>query len=91
MRTLPVAFGFGILALCGSADSDRVSFSVPAQAQTRPALNTPAWETMWRQCRIAVFRKYGQRQPERPGKIVMNSDDAVRLTDACMANGGRVS
>ena len=56
-----------------------------------PKPNTPAWEAMWRNCRKAVFRKYGYRIPERPGKVFLNADRASVLTDACIGNGGRVN
>jgi hypothetical protein len=91
MRTLLIAFSLGFLLLLPAPDLVGVSFVAPALAQSRPQPNTPAWEAMWRQCRRAVFRKYGRRAPERPGKILMEATEAVRLTDACMANGGRVS
>ena len=91
MRTLLIAFSLGFLLLLPAPDLVGVSFVAPAQAQSRPQPNTPAWEVKWRQCRRAVFRKYGRRAPERPGKILMEATEAVRLTDACMANGGRVA
>jgi hypothetical protein len=91
VRKLLIALTLGILLALPSQGPDGVSVVAPAQAQTRPAPKTPAWEAMWRNCRKAVFRKYGYRQPERPGKILLDADRASVLTDACMANGGRVN
>ena len=67
---MALTLGF-VLLLPGPLD---VSLVALAQAQTRPQPNTPAWEAMWRNCRKAVFRKYGYRIPERPGKVFLNAD-----------------
>jgi hypothetical protein len=72
------------LALLASAGAP-VGFSLVAQAQAQSGN-----EALWRQCRKAVFKKYGTRRPDRPGKVYLSSCDAIRYTDACVANGGRV-
>ena len=84
---------FIVLVLLGSLLSAPAEIALvgSAQAQARPSPNTPAWEAMWRSCRKAVFRKYGNRLPERPGKVFLSADRASVLTDACIANGGRVN
>jgi hypothetical protein len=60
-----------------------VSLVTQAQAQSGN-------DALWRQCRKAVFKKYGHRRPDKPGKVYLSSRDAIRYTDACVANGGRV-
>ena len=72
------------LVLVASAEMPLgVSLVTQAQAQSGN-------EALWRQCRKAVFKKYGTRRPDRPGKVYLSSRDAIRYTDACVANGGRV-
>jgi len=90
MKAIVVSLFFSIALVVGGGP---VFFASDAQAQatapTRPQPNTPQWETLWKKCRHAVFRKYGNHQPERR-RYVLPSDRAVALTDACMANGGSV-
>jgi hypothetical protein len=69
-------------------------FASVANAQSiaqngRPQPGTPEFEALWKKCRHAVFRKYGDHQKERK-RYVLPSDRAVALTDSCVANGGRV-
>ena len=56
---------------------------------SRPQPGTPQWEALWKKCRHAAFRKYGDHQKERR-RYVLTPDRAVALTDSCMANGGRI-
>jgi hypothetical protein len=72
------------LALLVSSEAP-VGVSLVAQAQAQSAN-----EALWRKCRKAVFQKYGHRHPDKPGKVYLSSREAIRLTDACVANGGRV-
>jgi hypothetical protein len=72
------------LALLASFESP-VGVSLVTQAEAQSGN-----EALWRQCRKAVFKKYGTRRPDRPGKVYLSSRDAIRYTDACVANGGRV-
>jgi hypothetical protein len=58
----------------------------PAQAES----GNPKGEALWRACRKAVFRKYGYRRADRNGRRYMSARDAIRFTDVCVANGGRV-
>src|SRR5262249_9548755 len=69
---------------------DKISSGASA-AQVRPQPNTPAYEALWRNCRRAVFKKYGYKRPDRPGKTFLSTNQAIALTDACVANGGQVS
>ena len=56
---------------------------------SRPQPGSPQWEALWKKCRHAVFRKYGDHQKERR-RYVLPSERAVALTDSCMTNGGRI-
>jgi hypothetical protein len=53
-----------------------------AQAQAVPS------DALVRQCRRAVFRKYGRRNAQ--GKRLLSATFATSMTDACVARGGRV-
>ena len=90
MRTLLIAFGLGFVFALTSLGDVGLSVAPSAQAQVRPQPNTPEWHALWRKCRTAVVLKYGYRVPDLPKKIVL-PDGIDQKTDACMANGGRVS
>jgi hypothetical protein len=88
MKAIVVTLFFSVVLAAGGG-----FFASGVQAQPtvrgQPQPNTPEWQAMWKKCREAVFRKYGDHQPERK-RYVLPSDRAVALTDACMANGGQV-
>lgn len=91
MKAIVVSLFFSVVLVIGGGP---ILFVLDAKAQSiaqnnRPQPGTPAWEALWKKCRHAVFRKYGNHQPERR-RYVLPSDRAVALTDACMANGGSV-
>ena len=90
MKAIVVSLFFSIMLVIGGGP---IFFASDVQAQATAAIqlqpNTPQWEALWKKCRHAVFRKYGNHQPERR-RYVLPSDRAVALTDACMANGGSV-
>jgi hypothetical protein len=90
MKAIVVTLFFSVVLAAGGGPMFLAS---DAQAQPtmrgQPQPNTPEWEALWKKCRHAVFRKYGNHQRERR-RYVLPSDRAVALTDACMANGGQV-
>jgi hypothetical protein len=90
MKAIVVTFFFSVMLVAGGGPMF-VASDVQAQPTVRgqPQPNTPEWEALWKKCRQAVFRKYGNHQVERK-RYVLPSDRAVALTDACMANGGQV-
>jgi hypothetical protein len=88
MRAIVVTLFFSVaLAAGGGFFASDVQAQPTVRGQPQP--NTPEWQAMWKKCRHAVFRKYGDHQRERK-RYVLPSDRAVALTDACMANGGQV-
>jgi len=91
MKTIVVTLFFSIVLVAGAEPvffvSDARAQSIAQNSQPQPG--TPAWEALWKKCRHAVFRKYGDHQKERR-RYVLPSDRAVALTDSCMANGGRI-
>ena len=49
-------------------------------------------EDLYRKCRQAIFRKYGQpgaQYNRRPGSLVLPSQFVIAAIDQCVANGGR--
>jgi hypothetical protein len=91
MKAIVASLFFSIVLV---ASGEPISFVSDARAQStaqnnRPQPGTKEWEALWKKCRHAVFRKYGDHQKERR-RYVLPSDRAVALTDSCMANGGRI-
>jgi hypothetical protein len=90
MKAILVTLFFSVVLVAGGGP---MFFALNVQAQPtmrgQPQPNMPEWQALWKKCRHAVFRKYGDHQPERK-RYVLPSDRAVALTDACMANGGQV-
>jgi hypothetical protein len=91
MKAIVVSLFFSVMLVIGGGP---IFFVSDARAQVtaqnnRPQPGTAEWEAMWKKCRYAVYRKYGDHQKERK-RYVLPSDRAVALTDSCMTNGGRV-
>jgi hypothetical protein len=60
------------------------TWAAPAAAESR--------EDLYRKCRQAIFRKYGQpgaQYNRRPGSLVLPSQFVIAAIDQCVANGGR--
>jgi hypothetical protein len=90
MKAIVVSLFFSIVLVFGGGPIFLASdVQAQATAPIRPQPNTPEWEALWKKCRHAVFRKYGDHQKERR-RYVLPSNRAVALTDSCMANGGRI-
>ena len=89
MKAIVISLCFALVFLASAGGPASLSPVAFAQAQAQAQPNTPEWEALWKKCRSAVFRKYGDHQRERK-RYVLPSDRAVALTDACMANRGRV-
>ena len=92
MKAIVVTLCSSVVLLASGPGTPFVVSDANAQSiaqNSRPQPGTPEWEALWKKCRHAVFRKYGNHQKERK-RYVLPSDRAVALTDSCMANGGRV-
>jgi|GraSoiStandDraft_46_1057282.scaffolds.fasta_scaffold594007_2 hypothetical protein len=84
MKFVMAAIVFAVM-LVASSDTP-FGFATVTQTQAQ-SFN----EALFRQCRKAVFRKYGYyRADGKKGRRYMSARDAIRFTDICVANGGRV-
>ena len=92
MKAIVITLFFPVVLLASGPGTPFFVSDAKAQSigqNSRPRSGTPEWEALWKKCRHAVFRKYGDHQRERK-RYVLPSDRAVALTDSCVANGGRV-
>ena len=91
MKAIVVTVFFSVVLVPGGGPIFFISDAKaqPTAQNSRPQPGSPQYEALWKKCRHAVFRKYGDHQKERR-RYVLPSDRAVALTDSCMANGGRI-
>jgi hypothetical protein len=91
MKAIVAAVFFSIVLMTGGVPIFFISDAKaqPTAQNSRPQPGSLQYEALWKKCRHAVFRKYGDHQKERK-RYVLPSARAVSLTDSCMANGGRI-
>jgi hypothetical protein len=84
MRIVRFAAAIAAVACLTPAATEAASARQKARAQAAPQSH----ETLYQQCHVAVFRKFGRNSGD--GRLMMLTDNLVEQTDYCVRNGGRI-
>jgi hypothetical protein len=90
MRMLPLATCVASFLFLFLVSAGPFTGSLVGRAEAQAQKQTQSQEDLLQKCRAAVFRKYGQLQPEYGGRMIaLSSDQFTRAFDQCVASRGQ--
>jgi hypothetical protein len=84
MRIIRFTAVVAIVGWLAPAAADAASARPKVRAQAAPQTH----ETLYHQCYVAVFRKFGRSSGD--GRLMMFTENLVDQTDYCVRNGGHI-